>query len=333
MHLVFLNSMERKTEGEKGSSAQVSICESQGLWQVLWNEPDAGGTIHQDVWYEGAHWDEMLAAFRYRLAEKMSGGFLPVIDATVHSGGQSVGNGRSRFTQMLYYYSEFHASEELFNELREWRRVQAGKEGKAPYIIASNRALKLLSAFVPWTKEELLMLPGFGTAKVEAYLEAIRQITVKHERSGDFPLGWVESQVDASDFSAWFHKQNEMKLKNEFDKKVEKRKLLEGIARGETLETLSEQLSVPRRDLITWIEELDKDGVSVDALVTAELAGVPDEEQTLAVQAFEKEGDRYLKPVLQHMYTPDQLGEKDVTRLYEWLRLLRIRIRKERAAA
>ncbi|ANE49118.1 hypothetical protein SY83_22420 [Paenibacillus swuensis] len=333
MHLVFLNSLERKTGMDSTITAQVSICENQGIWNIYWNEPDATGTLQQDVWYEGAHWDEMISAFRYRLAEKMSLGFIPVIDGGMQGVPSVNGQGKSRMAQILYYYSEQHSNEALYDELREWRRVQAGKEGKAPYLIASNRALKLLAAFVPWYKEELQQLPGFGAAKTGAYAEGIVAITVKHERNGDFPLNWVEEGVDSEAFNGWFHKQHELKLKNDFDKKVEKRKLLEGIQRGETLDALEDQLSVPRRELIALIEELDKEGIPVDGLVNNELAAVPEQELTQAVLAFAQEGHRYLKPVLQHIYTPQELEDKDVNRIYEWLRLLRIRIRRETAAA
>ena len=68
----------------------------------------------------------------------------------------------------------------------------------------------------------------------------------------------------------------------------------------------------------------------MDLLVEAELASVPEEEQIKAWNAFESEGDRYLKPVLQRMIGTEELKGKELDRAYEWLRLLRLRFARRR---
>src|SRR5690554_1943081 len=79
MNLVFMNSLEKKTEDDRVKTAQVLIQENQGVWHVLWNEPNNSGKESQNQWFEGASWDEMLTVFRYKLAEKMSEGYTPLL--------------------------------------------------------------------------------------------------------------------------------------------------------------------------------------------------------------------------------------------------------------
>ncbi|MNR66515.1 hypothetical protein D3C85_1900370 [compost metagenome] len=62
----------------------------------------------------------------------------------------------------------------------------------------------------------------------------------------------------------------------------------------------------------------------------AELASIPEEEQIKAWNAYESEGDRYLKPVLKSLIGTEELKGKELDRAYEWLRLLRLRFRREK---
>lgn len=328
MNLVFLNSLEKKVEEHRVVTAQVSICEEQGTWHVFWNEPNAQGKLQQDEWYMGTQWDEMLNMFRYRLAEKLSSGYSPIIDGNISPGASL--QSKNKLTQMLYYYSEQHPNEALYEELRRWRREQAMKEGKAPYIIASNRILRLISCFIPQKAEELLLLPGLGSAKALAYGEAIVAITDQHEQLNSFPLDWVVDYINQQEFTQWTYKQYEIKLKLEMDKNAQKRKLLEGIERGESLNGLEELLSMSRRDLLLWLEDIDKEGYDVERLVEAELAQLSEEQRIKAWQAFELEGDRYLKPVVKHLYTEEELKTQDLNYIYEWVRLIRIQYRRDK---
>lgn len=68
---------------------------------------------------------------------------------------------------------------ELFEALREWRLDRARADEAAPFIIAHDKVLKILSQKKPENMRQLLATPGFGPKKVEAYgaeiLEVISQ--------------------------------------------------------------------------------------------------------------------------------------------------------------
>jgi hypothetical protein len=78
------------------------------------------------------------------------------------------------------------------------------------------------------------------------------------------------------------------------------------------------------------VEELEREGYDMEPLVEAELASISEEDQIKAWNAFETEGDRYLKPVLHRIFAANEFKDKDLDRAYEWLRLLRLRFRKEK---
>lgn len=326
MNLVFMNSLERKAGEDCVLTAQVLIQENQGVWQVLWNEANDEGKQVQDHWFEGGSWDEMLAIFRYRLAEKMAEGYTPLLNGLFESTeGES---NRSKLTQMLNYYSEINEEEEMFQKLRKWRSEQSAKEGNAPYLLATNRVLRMISTFLPYSREELLQIPGFGEKKAEIYSQDIIAITQTMKRTHTFPLDWVFEQIDHQLFKQWTFKQKELKYKQELEKQENKKKLLQGIHNGTSCDELVSELQVTRRDLVLSIEQLDQEGYDLDSFLNRELKAVSAEDKKMAWNAFEEKGDRYLKPILQKMYNEEEMKGKNLDSIYEWLRLLRIQFRK-----
>ncbi|MBP1993481.1 HRDC domain-containing protein [Paenibacillus eucommiae] len=328
MNVVFLNTLEKQAGEERVISAQVSIGEVQGVWQVVWREPSEQGKPAQENWYTGVSWDELLTAFRQGLKEKLYQGFRPLIKGD-YEGVQGL-SGKTKLTQMLNYFSEMNPNEEMYENLRKWRKEQASREGKAPFILATNRMLRILSVFLPHSTEELLQIPGFGEQKTNMYGKEILKLTGEMPRETSFPLEWVVQAIDHNKFEAWVHAQKEEKIRMELDKETNKRNLLELVAGGASLDRLQAALSMQRRDLLLWIEDLEREGYDMEPLVKAELAAVSEEHLLKAWTAFETEGDRYLKPILQLIFNADELKDKELDYAYEWLRLLRLKFRKEK---
>jgi hypothetical protein len=327
MNLIFLNSLEKRVEENRVKTAQVSICEKQGAWHVLWNEVTNDGIMEQLSWFEGTQWDVMLQVFRDRLQEKMKEGYIPLLEG--YGEAERSISARSRETQMLYHYSELHRKEDVYGLLRQWRREEAIKEGRAAFIVASNRILDMISAFLPQTLEELKQIPGFGENRTRTYGDAIMLITKGFERETGFPLHWVNEMIDMQQFELWLAEQRRMRQETEEAKLAGKRKLLEALAQGEDLSALEKLLSMKRRDILLAVEELAKEGYDVDAFIETELCSVDHEEQQQVQQLFAELGDRYLKPVLFKLYDEQQLKEKDINKTYEWMRLLRLKHRKQ----
>ncbi len=330
MQIVFLNTFEKREEDGNIASAQLSICERQGVWSVLWlaagSKQDAA-----DAWFEGTSWEELIAAFRHGVARMMGKGYTPVIEGMLDD--RKAGDGS--IIPMLQCYGELFADQALFQLLRQWRRNKASEEKRSAYLIATNRILWMISAFVPHTAEELLQIPGWGTAKHKAYAEEVLAITSSSARSTSFPLHWVERELDSAAFTEWLFRQKELKYKSEMERYSVKKRLLSALQQGCTLAQLEEELELPRRELLNRIEQLEAEGYNADSLVDRELAGIPEEERQLVRDALELVGDKYLKPVLQQVYGKAEregTDEPSVDRLYERLRLIRLQFRRNKAS-
>ena len=98
------------------------------------------------------------------------------------------------------------------------------------------------------------------------------------------------------------------------------------------LESAAQALQLPRRELVLWVEELDAEGYDFETWIDVELQGMDGADRELAWKAMQAEGDKYLKPIMKKMFTEEELKHKDLDQMYEWLRLIRLRFRRERAA-
>ncbi len=58
---------------------------------------------------------------------------------------------------------------ELFNTLKRWRDMVCSDEGLAVYMVANQVTLKEIAGYLPLNKKDLLLITGFGKAKVDKY--------------------------------------------------------------------------------------------------------------------------------------------------------------------
>jgi len=329
MNLVFVNSFEKRKEDGLILHARVTIAEQNGNWQVVWS--GAGGDGPQrEVWYEGGAWQDMLTAFRLHLAEKAADGYLPLIDG--HADEERMA-GRGGFVRMLQYYGERHADAALYEKLRKWRRERAAREKKPSYLYATNRVLRMIACYVPRTMEELAQIPGFGEQKRNLYGRELLAITAGHGRKTDFPLDWVPAKVDLHEFRLWLHRQREYRTRTLLERRETKRRLLGLIAAGRQLADIAETLKLSRRETVLFAEELAAEGHEFGDWLEETLKDMPAAEREKAWAAMQADGGRYLKPVLQQTYGEEELKDKDLEQLYEWLRLLRLLLRSRRRSA
>ncbi|HEX7057705.1 MAG TPA: HRDC domain-containing protein [Bacilli bacterium] len=326
MHLVFSNTLEKEREENRVTVAQVSIVEEQGTYRMIWREDKEQGA-GQEIWYEGTSWEEMMAIFRYRILEKQVDGYVPLVKSM--PGTERRNNTIAGASQMLLYYAEKHRNEPLFAELRQWRRTKASGEGKPPFLIAGNRLLTLISAFVPRNNEELRQIPGFGEHKLALFGADILKITAKHKQTTAFPLDWVAKTIDMHDFQRWVYKQMEQKYKAEAEKLAVKKKFLQGVQNGLNLDDLSAELPLSRREITELAERLEAEGYDLHPFIERECGKFSDQDVEKVMRLFSEHGDQYLKPVLENWYTPEQLDKANLEDCYIQLRILRMRYRSQ----
>lgn len=329
MQIVFMNRLSRMAGVDQEVFAQLWIGEEEGVWSLGWRDFSADGDSAESLWYEGGSWNEMLCVYRHELAVKMGDGYRPLIDGVFHE--EDSLSGRNQEQLKLQYYSEHHGNEAIYEELCAWRRGRASSERKAPYILASNRLLRMLSTFLPQTPQELLQIPGVGEGKVAQFGADWLAITSAAVREHAFPLDWVHGVIEEESYVSWLYKQKEVKYKKQLERLRLRRILLQGIENGLGLEQLRENSGVNRRELIEAVEELEKEGYSVEKLIDVELGHMPQHEQEAVWNAYAELGDLFLKPVLHKVYGEDFSTTDGLDMYYERLRLIRIRYRREQS--
>ena len=87
----------------------------------------------------------------------------------------------------------------LARELRSWRYERANEIDKPAFVVFSNAALAGIAHLRPTTLTELLDVPGFGPAKVNAYGEEIIGIVQSHLEDDDFERGETVSEASEAD--------------------------------------------------------------------------------------------------------------------------------------
>lgn len=304
----------------------ITAGEEEGKWIILW-EPDGQPP---EIWFKGTVWAEMRAALRLGIARlllagyRLSIGFVPESDIHEHKM-----KGRNDW---IACYADLYMCSDVYEVLAKWRREVAGKLKRTPFWIATNRMLRIVSALLPHTLEELRQLPGFGDAKLNAYGKDIIAITKQFERNTTFPLDWISSAVSEEEFVKWVYSEWESKQQQELTKLATHRMLLEGLEQRLSFEQLMEKLRIDRRELIMRIEMIEREGYKVDMLAESALTSMPRKLRSAIESAFAELGDEYLKPVYIRAYGAEAL-EKSYAEMqanYEQLRLLRLLQRSKR---
>lgn len=319
--VLFQNQLEKAHNGTV-LVARILIGETDDGYQVAWEEEHGEGG-RREIWYEGASWEELNAVFRYRVMQKRSDGFVPLLEGLPGMLDERASFFRTR-PNLLHFYSEQNANEALLQELRAWRRSKAADERKSPYFVADNRLLSMISAFVPQTLEELRQLPGVGEFKATNYGAEILEMTAKFPRTAGFPLDWVERKVDPEAFTLWMWKQKEQKYRAELERLMTKRRALKAIGEGCGVDELSKRMSMSKRHAVALVERLAEEGYDVSPLLDKECGGISDQERRRVLDAFARLGDKLLKPVYTSVYEGQDSDARETEARYLRLRLLRL---------
>ncbi len=74
---------------------------------------------------------------------------------------------------------------ELYEELKHWRNDICERSNLPIYIVANQATLKEVATYLPLTKKDLLLLSGFGKAKVDKYGDEILAIVENYCRNNN----------------------------------------------------------------------------------------------------------------------------------------------------
>ncbi|QEJ95573.1 DNA helicase RecQ [Treponema phagedenis] len=171
---------------------------------------------------------------------------------------------------------------ELLAELQTWRKLRAEKENVPPFIILSDASLHSLTALLPVTTEELLQVEGIGEFKNEKYGAELKTIITAYRNAYPDEKPILLNQ----------------KIKKP-PKKKEKGAISETVmqsyslySQGLSIEQIAEERALSPQTIEKHICDCYEQGLAVDIY-----AFTTPEEETLILQAAEKTGSKYLRPI------------------------------------
>ncbi len=192
---------------------------------------------------------------------------------------------------------------ELFEILRQKRKALADAEGVPPYIVFSDRTLAEIATFYPMSPASLMKINGVGQVKFQRYGQTFIELV----RAYCQPRRLVEKPRMAS--------QN---LQTTFQLEPGCREIQVGEAfnAGRSVQALAEDFHVKTETILSHLFRFFQSGRSLrqsDEFI--KLIELPPEQMAAALDAFDKLGTEYLKPVF------DELGGAIN---YDQLRILRL---------
>ncbi len=89
--------------------------------------------------------------------------------------------------------------EGLYERLREWRAVQAKKQGAPAYVVFTDATLMAIAEDVPASERELAVISGVGAMKLDKYGAAVLSLCAGEEPAADPEEARPDAEQDASD--------------------------------------------------------------------------------------------------------------------------------------
>ncbi|MFT7624495.1 MAG: ATP-dependent DNA helicase RecQ [Myxococcota bacterium] len=192
----------------------------------------------------------------------------------------------------------------LFEALRIVRKELAVAGGLAPYMVFADRTLMDMAAELPRTRSQMAGLHGVGQVKLERYAEPFLGRIIQWCREA----GMADSAPEAETFQI-----EEPRDTTQTD--ARRQRIVTGLNRGESIASLAEKEGVKADTIGIHLEKWIEQGGPLEATVVERGIGLPIDQVTAALDAFDRCGAERLKPAYD-----DLDGVMD----YDALRLLRI---------
>lgn len=212
---------------------------------------------------------DFLTAEEYLLP---SGGQYPVLTLTKKSLPVLLGKEKVMKKERLVA-TEVIVNDELFDKLRELRKLLAEAEQVPAYVVFSDVTLREMSKKLPETEAEFLRLKGVGEKKLERYGSAFLQVIKQYKEDNPHEL-----------------KENDLRRKS--DKTPSHHLTYERYGEGYSLEEIAEERKLSLQTVGNHLFTCHDEGMDVDWQ-----SFVTEEESELIANAINKVGAERLKPI------------------------------------
>lgn len=187
----------------------------------------------------------------------------------------------------------------LFELLRNWRKQLAGTENVPPYIIFSDRTLMEITEKVPGSIEQLMMIHGIGSHKLQKYGRDILEITAGFTRDlkNDSMLKGQSSNREYLNPPAYI-------------------RIAEIYNSGQSLKEIQEAEGIMLKTITGYLDRYVREGYALKSHGFINMLPADRELLRKVMDAFEKLGTEYLKPVFEELHGVIDYDTLRICRLY-----------------
>lgn len=197
---------------------------------------------------------------------------------------------------------------ELYFSLRNWRDKVCNEENMPVYLVANSDTLKEICLYLPFTKQHLLLLSGFGKAKVERFGDELLDLVESY--CNQYGL---ESNIEAK--SANPKKQRKQKTESKAEKIPSASISLQMYQQGKSMVDIAKERSLTVSTVENHISEYIKTG-EVSVSIFADTEVVKNISKTLLNNPDKKHSE--IKPLLADTITFVQI--RAVANHLQWVK-------------
>jgi ATP-dependent DNA helicase RecQ len=203
----------------------------------------------------------------------------------------------------------------LFDLLRKLRKELADEQNVPPYVVFPDKTLTEMAAYLPQSRASLRHIHGVGEAKLEKYGTAFLQEISRYCREHGLhekPRSAKESTTTGKAAAA--------------DSPITPKTMLiaEAFNAGKSVTELAQQFENTPRTILEHLNKCLRQGRVMRVEGLLECSRLEPSERDKVLQAFEKLGPDFLKPIFQALDEKVSYDELHVLRLY-YLSLLNLR--------
>jgi ATP-dependent DNA helicase RecQ len=190
------------------------------------------------------------------------------------------------------------ADEVLFSILKDIRRKTAKKNDVPPFVIFQDPSREAMATTYPFTREELLTIPGVGVAKAKRY--------------GDEFLRVIKEYVEENEII----RPEDLRIRTVAKKSTRKKQIIQAIDRRVDLDDLAESNGMSMEEMLDELEAIVFSGTKININYFIEEVVDPDEEEEI-YEYFKTADNDSIKAAM------EELGEDYYDEIH--VRLVRIK--------
>ncbi len=210
---------------------------------------------------------------------------------------------------------------DLFNILKDLRKQLADENSVPPYIILPDKALIELSIYYPQSKENLLNIHGIGSAKLQKYGDILIHIIAKYCKTNSIQeklkiVKRVKQLIPTQ--SKNFQRKYEIigQDYNNGDSSGSNSGFSNGFSNGKSIKELLIKYNIKLNTLLDNLYKYCYEGNPLRPDGLLEIITINPEEFNMVIDAFNKHGAEFLKPVFDELNEKISYDELKIIRLY-----------------